>query len=168
MLPEVRPRMAPVTQSLLMPQDMDYVAGFQDLAQLSIEFRRTGPTVPLLLRKAHLELRVGSYEQARIAATDALIRNSRSAEAHWLHALSLLGLCLVDLGLITEGPGESKPDRDEPPLDQLEDVHRCLGQCVRLTHGADQEAAHLMEQLQTVLAARPSRRQLRVVLRCLV
>jgi hypothetical protein len=123
--------------------------------------------VPLLLRKAALELRVGSYEQARIASANALIRDARNAEAHWLHALSLLGLCLVDAGLATEGPGEAKPKTDAPLMDQVEDIHRSLGACVRITHTRDEEAAQLMSYLQTVLAVRPNRRRLREMLRCL-
>ncbi|HUR64475.1 MAG TPA: hypothetical protein VM241_08355 [Candidatus Thermoplasmatota archaeon] len=146
---------------------VDYVAGFQDLARLGLEMHRSGPTLPLLLRKATLELRVGSYWAACFAASDAVVCDATCADAHWLLALGMLGLCLVDLGLLTEGPGEPRPGRDMPVAQRLLAVQRSLLECVRLSGGQDQEAATLLAYLETVLQARPPRSRLPALLRCL-
>ncbi|MEA3203732.1 MAG: hypothetical protein QOI63_1411 [Thermoplasmata archaeon] len=156
----------PLVPDLHLPlrESIDYVEGFQDLARLGVEIHRSGPTLPLLLRKAVLELRVGSYAAASDAASDALVCNDQCAEAHWLHALALLGLCLVDLGLLTEGPGEPPARSGAPVLARLEAAWRSLVECVRLS-GGDQEAATLLAYVETVLAARPPRRRLPHLLR---
>jgi hypothetical protein len=159
---DLKPRLA------LVLGHVDYVNGFQALATVGSQLKRIGRRLPLLLQKATLELGVGSYEAARQASLSAIDLSPHCAEAHWLHGMSLLGLLLVDLGLLTEGPGEAKPKPEQPPLEQLIDVRQCLLRCAALGAGQDQEASDLVAFFGTVLAARPSKCHLRNELRCLL
>lgn len=138
---------------LPLERDVDYVEGFQALATLALRMRRDGASLPLLLRKASLELRIGSFQGAAQTASDAAQLDSDCAEARWLLALAELGLCLVRLGVISEGPGEAKPAGEGSVRDEVEGVRRSLVACVRLAQGGDQEAEALLGFLDTVLAA---------------
>lgn len=157
----------PTSLHLPLRPTVDYVAGFQDLARLGLLMDRSGPNVALLLRKATLELCVGGYEAACHAASQALLREPTEAEAHWLHALAQIGLCLVDLSLLTEGPGNAAPHAMLPPTARLELACASLQACAKSSHGADQDAVSLLAYLEAVLASRPSRSLMRELLRCL-
>ncbi|MCA1818673.1 MAG: hypothetical protein LC620_01250 [Halobacteriales archaeon] len=144
---------------LVLDQDADYVASFQALCAVAIllrKQRRKEASLPLLLQKAALELRMGSFHAARDAAADARRIDTACPEAHWLHGMALLALCMRGLGLLDEGPGESPIDhgeQDAQPGDLLAEARLDILTCAKLAR-RDEEACSLADYLTTLLAAR--------------
>jgi hypothetical protein len=140
---------------LVLEQDADYVECFQELCNVGIKLRRNGRSVPLLVRKAIVALRMGSLHAARDAAQSALEVDRRCQEAHWLRAVALLCLCMQRLGLVDEGPCQVERDEVEPTEeDLLADARFSLVDCVRLSRRRDEQAVQLLDYLDTILAAR--------------
>ncbi len=137
-------------------RDTDYEAGFQALVLLGVEGNREGPTPALLMRKAALELQIRRFWAARASARQAQRLAPRHPEAYWLEALACLGLGLVRIGALNEGPG--KPPGLQPPVTVAElllEARLALAACLRLS-GGDEEADALLGYLNTSLAAKPS------------
>jgi hypothetical protein len=150
---------------LPLERDVDYVEGFQALAALGLKVRKDGPSIPLLLHKTTLELRIGSFQSAWETASGAAYLDPESAEAHWLRAVAALGLCLVRVGAISEGPGRDKPQPGRSVRDDVEAARRSLLRCVRLSQGRDEEAGALLGFIDTVLAAGSDERHMGETLR---
>lgn len=159
--PPARPRLA--------LEELDYVAGFQDLFRVGRQLRRGARTLPLLLERTRLELGLHCFRDARAAATDAVLLDGRSTEARWLHAKACLGMAMAQLGLVGVGPvGIRSDEPEEEPADLVEEARGDLVHCRRLTQGRDEEADQLLGYLDSVLSARLRGSALAAALRDLV
>lgn len=153
--PERRPACQERRPCLAVERDADYVACFQALFAVGARLRKTGRNLPLLLQKARLELRMGSHGAAKLAAQDALKLDAGCQEAHWLHALSHLAICLEHLGLVDGGPGAIADEGPKKlPEDDLEDAHSSFAECARLSKWMDEEAVEYVDFTSNLLAAR--------------
>lgn len=81
-------------------EDSDYVAAVGRLTQLCLEINRSGATAERLLRKAYLEIDVGSYQGAAKTAQEALAKDANLQEAELVMARAQFYLALVRAGVM--------------------------------------------------------------------
>lgn len=111
-----------LTQLFQVPDDLDYVDGFQALAQLVLELRRDGPSVERLLRRSQLERNVGNHMASLASARDALALDPDNAEVHYDLGLAYLYLALAKAEALPVGP--------RPPDLPVEGIGELLGAAV--------------------------------------
>jgi tetratricopeptide (TPR) repeat protein len=94
-----------LTQLVQVPQDLDYVHHFQELARVNLALHQRGPDTRLLVQKAMLELDVGNFEGARQAAREALALAPDDAEAQYQRGLACVLMAFVKAEAVPTGPG---------------------------------------------------------------
>jgi tetratricopeptide (TPR) repeat protein len=97
----VRQRLA---QLFDVPTDLDYVEAFQALAQLTLELRRNGPSVELLLRRGQLERGVGNHESSLRSAQQAVALDPANPEGPYEVGLAYFYLALAKAHALPVAP----------------------------------------------------------------
>lgn len=133
---------------LVSAPNLDYVESFQTLSALNLEMRRQGPSAPLLLRKAILEMGCGNYAACLSAALDAAAMEPLSAETHHQVGSAYFLLALARSGAVPAGPGHAH--EDQPAIVLLSKSIDSFRQSIRLNPGDEEADADLaiLEQLQ--------------------
>lgn len=93
-----------LSQLFQVPDDLDYVDGFQALARVMLEIRRDGPTVERLLRRSQLERGVGNHMASLACAREALLLDDGNAETHYDLGMAYLFLALAKADALPVGP----------------------------------------------------------------
>lgn len=93
-----------LAQVFQVPTDLDYVAGFQDLARVNLEIRRQGPTVERLLRKATLERAIGNHWAGLQAIVEAQRMAPDHPEVQYGLGVTYFFLAMAEAGALPVGP----------------------------------------------------------------
>lgn len=94
----------PLSQLFQVPNDLDYVSGFQDLSRLNLQLRRDGPSMELLLRKANLERAVGNHRASLEAVVSAQELAPDHVEVHYELGMTYFFLAMAEAGALPVGP----------------------------------------------------------------
>ena len=152
-----------LAQLFQVPADLDYVQSFQDLANLTLEIRRDGPSVGRLLRRSYLERGVGNHAASLTAVRKALELDPKNPEVHYALGVAHFFLALARADALPVGPRASDlPD---------ESVSELLGLAVEAftrvleLNPADEDAAQDVAALAEVLSVGADDDQLAAALR---
>ncbi|MGB1696929.1 MAG: hypothetical protein ACPHK8_00855 [Thermoplasmatota archaeon] len=141
-------------QELVHAPQTDYVEAFQAISHVNMEIQKMGPTPERLLRRAVLEIDMGSYVDARESIQDSLLAGHQAPEAMYYLGIVNVFLAMQKAGAIAAAAGQFAPEparvhmeqacaafRSALALNEDEDLQAQLEACEDLLEEAPDEDA---------------------------